>query len=197
MDAELTRAVVSGVSFSVLTWILLLAGSLALTFLGAYLADKAKNVATRQDIAHITAKVEEVRAAFAAQLEEGAQRNRLRLAALEKRLEAHQKAYSLWRKLFHAMYSDQLPTVVVECQDWWENNCLYLTDDVRDAFVGAYFAAHNHQGLLQSGAETAEVRANFAQVESCGKVIVKSAGLPGFGKHEGQEIASRSKAGGS
>ena len=43
--------------------------------------------------------------------------NQLRLAAIEKRLIAHQEAYALWRKLiFTSIEDDDFGNVVLECQ---------------------------------------------------------------------------------
>jgi hypothetical protein len=45
--------------------------------------------------------------------------NQLRLAAIEKRLIAHQEAYALWRKLIFASSEDEeFENVVLECQNW-------------------------------------------------------------------------------
>jgi hypothetical protein len=61
--------------------------------------------------------------------------NQLRLAAIERRLQAHQEAYALWRKLvFSGDDYETTDPVVIECRAWWNNNCLYLTPGARQAF---------------------------------------------------------------
>jgi len=71
----------------------------------------------------------EIRSHFDRQLEEHAHENKLRLAALEKRLEAHQHAYTLWRKLGNSIHEGTLESVYFECEEWWDQNCLYLSPE--------------------------------------------------------------------
>src|SRR5689334_23175495 len=74
-------------------------------FVGAYLQHKGENLATREDAASLTRLVEEVRTQQAVTLEAVAQSNRvalhrlevsqgLRMAALDRRLQVLQEAYS-------------------------------------------------------------------------------------------------------
>lgn len=108
------------------------------SFVPAYLAEKGKNLATREDIAGITHQVEAVRSEYARHLqalahqntlliEEFRSRSQLRLAAAERRLEAHQQAFTLWRKLVANVHGDQQREVINECYKWWEQNCIYLS----------------------------------------------------------------------
>src|SRR5689334_15919765 len=70
---------------------------------------------------------------------EGTKEQQLRLAALDKRLQAHQEAFTLWQRLIFAdRRNDEFSKVVTECQDWWQSNCLYLTSEARSAFRKAY-----------------------------------------------------------
>ncbi|MEK7716990.1 MAG: hypothetical protein AAB322_04465, partial [Pseudomonadota bacterium] len=49
----------------------------------------------------------------------------LRLAAVEKRLAAHQEAFALWCRLLSDLHNrDRLHDTAVECQQWWQKNCL-------------------------------------------------------------------------
>lgn len=68
------------------------------SFLPSYLAQKAQNLATKEDIARITNEIERVKSEYAFLLEELKARHQMRLAAVDRRLQAHQDAYSLWRK---------------------------------------------------------------------------------------------------
>lgn len=62
-------------------------------------------------------------------------RHRLTVAALEKRLEVHQQAYSLWRKIIHKLFKkEELHDVLIECQEFWDSNCLYLGEKAREEF---------------------------------------------------------------
>src|SRR5437660_7577904 len=59
----------------------------------------------------------------------------LRLAAVEKRLDAHQEAYALWYHLLNALHDrDRVHDAAVECQEWWKKHCLYLDPKSRRAF---------------------------------------------------------------
>jgi len=80
---------------------------LLLRSLRSYATEKGKNLATKEDIGTITREVEKVRSEYAERFESLAQQNRLllehtrqrhelRLAALDRRLAAHQEAYALW-----------------------------------------------------------------------------------------------------
>ena len=98
----------------------------------------------------------EIRSHFDRQLEEHAHENKLRLAALEKRLEAHQHAYTLWRKLGNSIHEGTLESVYFECEEWWDQNCLYLSPEARGAFRDASRAAIAHDRDFSSNTELAE-----------------------------------------
>ena len=76
--------------------------------------------------------------------------NQLRLAALDKRLQAHQEAYSRWRKLlFNAGNESTVGDIVIESQTWWEENCLYLDPKARKLFYLAIQRAGLHLTLVR------------------------------------------------
>lgn len=87
--------------------------------------------------------VERIKAEHAKELEELEQTNRLllqqldqkhqfKLAALDKRLQAHQEAYTLWWNLRNASpHREQAEEEVLKCQEWWVNNNLYLTKKLK------------------------------------------------------------------
>ena len=151
-------------------------------FLHSYLSKKGENLATKEDITELTHKVEEVRLGFALQAEEHSQKNRLKLAALDRRLEIHQEAYTLWWHLLSSVHTDDVGKRVDKCQTWWVEHCVYLGPEVRDAFPDAFHAAHRHRKILRSDRKNA--KANWARVERVGRLILKDAGLPGFGFSE-------------
>ena len=170
---------------------------LVLVFLGffirhisSYSTQKGKNLATREDIGAITKEVEKVRSEYTERLEnlshqnklileQGNRRHQLRLAALDRRIEAHQKAYSLWRELLHTAHDkSNIGDVVLKCQDWWENNCLYLEADVREAFNKAYIAANSHREFVEMHSDAELVKRNWAIIKNAGDVIVKAVELP-------------------
>ena len=126
------------------------------SFFPAYAAEKGKNLATKEDIAAITDEIERIRSLYANELKQLEHRHdllledlrskqQLRMAAVEKRLEAHQHAYMLWRKLRTNLHSDNINSIVMECQEWWQCNCLYLAPAAREAFRLAYSFAADHR----------------------------------------------------
>lgn len=165
----------------------------ARTYFGSYLTEKAKNLASKEDIADITKLVEQVKHQFSTDLEDHRTKNQLRMAALDKRLQAHQEAFSLWRELFSSVHGSEVGEVVAKCQDWWTNNCLYLEPEARDAFNLAFFSAHHHASLLNSG-DVKLIKENFDAIRRTGDVLLKAAQLPGFTSNEKKELATLEEA---
>lgn len=162
---------------------------LVLKFFGpGYLGEKGKNLATKEDIATITDKIEAVKTQYALLLEGAKVENQLRVAALDARMEKAQQAFALWRKLHRSTHSSHCANVVLECYEWWEKNCLYLEPSAREAFSAAYMAAGVHQSLLDSRSDVEVVKANFAKIRDAGEVIVRSVSLPGLTKQEQIEL---------
>ena len=164
-----------------------------------YIRKKGENLATKQDIAEITDEIEKVRSVYTKRLEGISQQNRLLLeqakrkhqlsiAALDRRLEAHQQAYALWWKLRSVLHKDVAGSVVVECQDWWVKNCLYLDAEARQAFLNAYHGAFAHRELADEYRGTSEgkeiIEKNFMAVINAGDKIVKGVELPSLGEEE-------------
>ncbi len=87
-------------------------------YLPSYLAEKGKNLADKEDIGRITDEIEKVKVQYGETLqniihqnnlllEEVKGRHQLRLAALDRRLQAHQEAYTLWKKLLSKLYKEE------------------------------------------------------------------------------------------
>jgi len=114
----------------------------------------------------------------------------LRLAALDKRLEAHQEAYTLWRKLLFAnKQTGEVFRVVSECQDWWEKNCVFLTSDAREAFIKAYLAAPDHAQFLATHEVDAElVKTTWNEVSRAGDIILRGVHLPSISGLEEERL---------
>lgn len=158
------------------------------SFLPAYLAEKGKNLATREDIADITEKIEKVKSEYASILEELKAHHQLRLAALDRRLAAHQEAFVLWRELLKTVHTAEVGKTVLKCQDWWEKNCLYLSERVRESFSAAYSAAHSHHAYVQSRTDAKLVQENWALITKAGNDIIAAVQLPGLTASERAEI---------
>ena len=158
-------------------------------FLKSYYSEKGKNLATKEDIGEITHQVEDVRTQYLQKLEEISHQNKiiieqssrkhqLRMAAIDKRLEAHQEAYALWRNLIPNIFNDEkIAALEQECKEWWNNNCLYLEPDAREAFITSYISASMHKEIRDSK-DTVETKRNWTAIISAGEVLVKSVELP-------------------
>lgn len=157
-------------------------------FLPKYLEQKAKNLATKEDIAEITQIVEGIRSDRAKELENLSHHNQLKMAALDKRLATHQEAYKLWLELRRNVHKKENIKIVIKCQNWWEENCLYLDNNARQAFISACHAVALHSDLLVDKELKKEVKENWEIINNAGEAIIKGAGLPSFGKDELEAI---------
>lgn len=163
-------------------------------FLSSYLSEKGKNLATREDIEEITRKVEGVRTQYLSLVEELKARHQLRLAAVDRRLQAHQDAFALWRKLMAATHTDDVGKVVFECQSWWEQNCVYLEPAVREGFVTAYRAANDHNSLVKGRTEATLIQSNWTRITHFPNVLFQAIQLPALSELEAKAIGVSGEA---
>jgi len=93
---------------------------------------KGQNLATKEDIEELTTKVEAVKIGFD---------NRLKLAALTERLKVHQEAYTRWRELVVKIGDESASNFnnfVRDSEEWFHRNCLYFTNEAREAFLTSF-----------------------------------------------------------
>lgn len=166
----------------------LLARYLFKQYLPSYFSEKGKNLATREDIEEITSKVEAIRSQYLLIVEELKARHQLRLAAVDRRLEVHQQAFVLWRKVLAAMNTEDVGKVVIECQNWWEQNCIYLEPKVREAFVVAYSSANMHRSLVINLAEESELESNRKLIIDFPDALFEAVQLPTLSEIEGNVL---------
>lgn len=157
-------------------------------YLPSYLNEKGKNLATKEDIEDITDKIQSVKSQYSVLLEELKTKNQLRLAALDRRLQAHQEAFALWREVYGATHTNEVGPVVIKCQAWWEKNCLYLEPKVREAFVASYSAAHTHTGLLQSRADAKIITDSWNEITSFPNILFEAIQLPALTNVESKAL---------
>ena len=159
-------------------------------FVQKYMNKKGENLATKQDIAEITDKVEQVKSTYTERLEQTKLNHQLRLAALDRRLEAHQEAYALWWRLMSVVHDNaSIGGAIMECQDWWVKNNLYLGAEVRQAFRTAYHSASTYCQIYTELREADPVERkrrekvlseSWDSVNDAGEAIVKAVELPGL-----------------
>ncbi|MQR02370.1 hypothetical protein [Glaciimonas soli] len=167
--------------------------------LTTFIREKSKNFATRQDIGKITAEVEKVKTEYASQLkvlehrhsvllDELQGKQQLRMAALEKRLQVHQEAFTLWRKLISKINERQdVKDVLEECNRWWDSNCLYLSANARKAFAEALFSAAIHGDLIQDVNITKDWKPameNAKVINKAGAELIAAVELPSLVERE-------------
>lgn len=104
----------------------------------------------------------------------------LRLTAVERRLAAHQEAYALWWRVLTNLHRDQVHDIAVECQAWWEKNCLYLDPESRRAFREGLVEAALYEDLKAEN----DPRETFGRLRGVLDLLVKGVGLPTIGEHE-------------
>lgn len=114
--------------------------------------------------------------------------NMLRTAAIERRLQAHQEAFALWRDLLGVYHDPKGVSVVIKAQTWWNNNCLYLEPDARQALVDAWsivslYSADGRSGELDPHA-AAQIKQDFKDFHSAGDRILKAVALPPLAERE-------------
>ena len=71
-------------------------------------------------------------------------RNRLRLTAIDKRLEVHQKAFAQCVKLWLEVNAgDEKKIIATRTKyfEWWLDNCLYLSNKAKEEFLKACVSA--------------------------------------------------------
>src|ERR1700744_2587627 len=174
--------VISGLSFL---------GSLAGGYLRGYTTEKGKNLATAEDIGKITSAVESIKADFASA---AARAEGERLALVEQfravqstrtiagieRLKALQQAFTQWQRL---ATTDTLDDEYWRtCSAWWYENCLFLDEKPRMAFINAVaaFGARRKMKMDSSFQNDFGAQAMVNQGESirdAGKTIMAAAGL--------------------
>lgn len=115
---------------------------------------------------------------FDALLEAQKFQNQLRTAALERRLDAHQKAFVLWRKLMAKVHSADCSSAVMECQTFWEENCVFLGPETNEAFFQSFMAATVHHSMLQDRVPAKDITANWQVISKAAAVILREVSLP-------------------
>jgi len=148
-------------------------------YVGGFLEEKGRNLATKQDIRDITEIVEGIKHENNKILEEIKGKHHMRMASIDKRLAIHQEAYTLWRDLLHTVHQkDKVGDKINECQEWWFKNCLYLDQNPRKAFYEAFHAAAIHSDLLASKEDGSVIRENWTKITKVGEATEEAVALP-------------------
>ena len=109
--------------------------------------------------------------------------DRFRLVALEKRMEVHQDAFQIWRKLIFSLNKPkERDEIVLRGQDWWNKNCLYLDAKSRDSFHSSLILAWG----IDNSMSVKERRKEFNEINATGKHLIEGVHLPFRGKVESE-----------
>lgn len=149
--------------------------------LASYLKMKGENLATKEDIQQLTRLQQEIKAEFDKILENQRIEGQLRLAVVERRFQAYQDAHTLWLKLFHTVHVGDIGQTVMDCQEWWEKNSLYLDSESRRAFNLAYHAAADHRDFLKGPRDKEHrkvIEENWRRIVEAGSLIEAAVDLP-------------------
>lgn len=183
MSPEQIHAIAKGIAEGVgappwwaFVFLIFLAGVAA--YLGTYLAEKGRNLATKEDITGVTELIEQVKRQHQAVLENLKAGNLLSMVAAERRLQAHQEAFALWCELYDAMHQPTVNEVAGRCRKWWRESCVYLGPKSHKAFYQAFGAAAVHAQLLASRPPADEIKANWAKITEAPRVILGEVALP-------------------
>jgi hypothetical protein len=119
-------------------------------------------------------------------------KNQLRTAAVERRLEAHQEAFSHWRRLLLVYNSMDVTPTVIATQEWWDKNCLYLEPDAREALSEAWalasIAPHRMRGGPIDNETAAQFKEDFCRFHAAGDRILQAVALPPMAPAERQAL---------
>jgi hypothetical protein len=151
------------------------------TLLISYYTEKGKNLATKEDIAAITSEVARVNHRYNELVEELRARNQMRMAAIDRRLEVHQKSFTLWRELVVGKNVDDAATA---CSEFYNANCLYLEGGLRQAFVDAFTNAVMHRDLLKVSAGHEAIAITIAKLMAYPDILFSAIKLPPMSESE-------------
>ncbi|MDM8359010.1 hypothetical protein [Pandoraea communis] len=178
-------------------------GSAAGAFFRSYFVTKGKHLATKEDVAEITQKQEEIKHQFTDLIEASKQRHALRTLVADKRLDAHQRAFKKVKQLLSAREDTG---IINECKDWMDDNCLYLSAEARKAVWAAIGHAESRAIFLSESLKVGLERKyqveyddkameHFDAIMGTFRFIVDGVELPPLGTDELKTIADTAKAG--
>jgi hypothetical protein len=125
-------------------WILFFGGLIALYyFLRTFIKSSVKESIRHQ----FEVERQKIREDFERELHTIDRKDRFRLAALDKRLAVHQEAYLIARILYGTVHDKEEERYRAQKRysDFWENNCLYLTNEARIALQESAFSHSDYK----------------------------------------------------
>lgn len=112
-----------------------------------------------------------------------ARRAQVVAATWSRRVEAHQAGFELWWRLKEVIHdSEKRGTVILDAQEWWSKNCLYLSEDARTEFKLMINRASTYARLVETGPGTDSENAArliekiWENIDAVGPIIAQGAG---------------------
>ena len=109
----------------------------------------------------------------------------LRLAAIDKRLEIHQEAFTHWLRVSRSLHDqEKLQPLLDNAFEWWDQKSLYLGPEIAHKFRVALLNAGTYQQTLIHAQELRDselIKKTHEEIVSVGKLIQESVGLPAIG----------------
>jgi hypothetical protein len=125
-----------------------------------------------------------------------ARRVQIAAATWSRRLEVHQEACSLWHQCWSVVHErDQQKKyeIIRKTEDWWFNNCLYLSEVTRSSFKRMTMSVYMHSEILEMGRGkpkeegwAKQVSENWDLIAATGQIIIQ-----GSGGHISDEVIKR------
>ena len=108
--------------------------------------------------------------------------SQLRLAAIDRRLQVHQEAYTFWIRAMRALRKrDELATILPEAYDWWDRNCLYFSSpELATDFKRTMSEAGSYEAMLNA-ADRFLMEKIMNEMMETGPKLQRAVGLPLIG----------------
>jgi len=110
------------------------------------------------------------------------------MAALDRRLQAYQEAYTNWVLLITNLRNEKFENVSQECREWWNRNCIYLGPEARNAFIKTVNLSYHLLEIEKTYPKNVELNERIKETTlfllNVGNIIAKEAELPPIGKEE-------------
>jgi hypothetical protein len=151
-------------------------------YLGGYLPEKGKNLATKEDIEKITKLVKGVEHQYNVLIKQMEAKQQLRMAAVDKRLQVHQEAFAHWHAVFEGGAGNDEP--LKKFAEWYNNNCLYLEPDVRKEFADFFSRESMQKESIRLNLPPKQVMDTYDEMFALPNALFKAVQLPGLSELE-------------
>lgn len=149
---------------------------LGIVIIGLQAAQAILTIVFKNSLSHqFNLKLEEFKQDYQREQESRERKDKFRLAAIDERLRAHQKAYSLWSEMIRTIHSNEPEKAPInaKCNDFWNNNCLYLTNESRRMFNEAQIAYADYH-MYKYGYQQARGEGNKPEIDGARKDMMEA-----------------------